>query len=351
MDAALTAGASIDFSPNSYYARFLDIQRDGDGRYVSYVDTDSLLTNYDVDLLNTAAYAQFEFKPAQRLRLVTALRYDRIDYDYDNFLPSSSFSGAPDEKNGFNRLSPKVGLTYDFGQGRGLYANYSLGFIPPEVGELYRGVQVPVLSAATFNSYEVGGWAALEQGKLYADLSLYRMDGDNEIISVQLDDGSRVNANAGQTRHAGIEYALVYKPVRDLSFRLGGTNARHSFVRFEDRGVVYDGNEMDRAPNWILNTEVSYHPSFLPGSRVALEWQHLGPYYMDFGNTIEYNGYDLFHLRLGYRIQGLELWANVENLTDELFANVASRSAFGDSYNPGTARNVIFGVGYNFGRK
>ena len=35
--------------------------------------------------------------------------------------------------------------------------------------------------------------------------------------------------------------------------------------------------------------------------------------------------------------------SRIKNLTDELFANVASRSAFGDSYSPGTARNVIFG--------
>jgi len=350
-DAALTAGVSVDVSPNSYYARFLEIQRDAAGRYVSYTDSDSLLTNYDVDLLNTAAYAQFEFKPVRKLRMVTALRYDRIAYVYDNFLPPSSFSGAPDEKNSYNRLSPKIGFTYDLGQGRGLYTNYSLGFIPPEVGELYRGVKVPTLASSAFNSYEVGGWAALVQGNVYVDASLYRMDGTNEIISVQVEDGSLENRNAGETRHTGIEYAMVYTPTRALSVRLGGTNARHEFIRFEDRGVVYDGNEMDRAPNWIMNAEVTYRPSFVPGSRIALEWQHLGPYYMDFGNTIKYDGYDLFHLRLGYQVRGIEVWANVENVTDALFANVAARSAFGDSYNPGAARNVIFGVGYNLGRR
>ena len=214
-----------------------------------------------------------------------------------------------------------------------------------------RSTTVPTLESSSFNSYEVGGWTALVQGKVYVDASLYRMDGTNEIISVQVEDGSYENRNAGQTRHTGIEYAMVYTPTRALSFRLGGTNARHEFIRFEDRGVVYDSNEMDRAPNWILNAEVTYRPSFIHGSRIALEWQHLGPYYMDFGNTITYEGYDLLHVRLGYQVRGIEIWANVENVTDALFANVASRSAFGDSYNPGAARNVIFGVGYNFGRR
>lgn len=50
-----------------------------------------------------------------------------------------------------------MGLTYDLGGGNGLYANYSRGFRPPEVGELYRGVKVPMLQPVTFDSYEVGG--------------------------------------------------------------------------------------------------------------------------------------------------------------------------------------------------
>jgi outer membrane receptor protein involved in Fe transport len=176
------------------------------------------------------------------------------------------------------------------------------------------------------------------------------MDGRNEIISVRLDDGSTENRNAGRTRHKGIEYAFVYTPIRSLSFRLGGTNALHEFLRYEESGVVFDGNEMNQAPGWIVNAEVTYKPGFLEGSRIALEWQHLDDYYMDVANTYTYSGYDLLHLRLGYEIKGVEVWANIENLTDELYANIASRGRFGDSYSPGVARNVVFGLGYRFGR-
>ncbi len=351
LDASITAGLSTDFSPNTYFARFLEIDRNEDGQYVNFVDMDSSLTDYDIDLLNTGAYAQFEFTPVQKLRVVAALRYDRIDYKYDNHLPASAFSGAPDETNGFNSVSPKIGFTYDFGQGIGLYANASQGFIPPEVGELYRGVDVPTLKPATFDSYETGGWAALLKGKLYVNASIYQMDGRNEIISVQLDDGSSVNRNAGKTRHSGVEYAFVYTPVRSLSFRLGGTNAKHEFVRHEDGGVVLDGNEMDRAPQWIANAEVTFKPAFLPGARIGLEWQHLGNYYLDAANTQEYEGYDLLHVRAGYQIRNVEVWANLENMTDELYANVASKSRWGHSFNPGAARNVVFGIGYKFGQR
>jgi len=346
MQSALTVGVAGDLSPSTYDADFLEIQRDSDGRYISYTDMDSVLTDYDIDLINTAAYAQFEFTPVQNLRVVAALRYDRIDYDYDNHLPTNAFSGAPDETNSFNSTSPKLGFTYDFGRGKGVYANISRGFIPPEVGQLYRGVKVPTLKPATFDSREIGGWAALVDGKVYADISLYQMDGTNEIITVQADDGSRVNQNAGETRHRGVELAGVFNPVRALTFRFGGTYAEHTFIKHQEGATVLDGKEMNGAPKWIVNAEVTYRPPMLAGSRVGLEWQHMDSYYLDTANTGKYGGYDLFFLRIGYELKGIELWANVENLTDELFANVASRSRFGDRYNPGAARNVVFGIGY-----
>jgi iron complex outermembrane recepter protein len=350
LDARFIAGATLDRSPNSFYAQFIDIQRNPDtGRYVSYTEGDTLLTDYDVGLLNAGGYVQLDINPLERLKLVSSLRYDRIEYRFDNHLPPSAFSGAPDATDRFNRLSPRIGLTYDLGAGRGLYANYSRGFVPPEVSELYRGVKVPVLKPATFDSYEAGGWLAALDGRLYVDVSLYQMIGRNEIISVRFEDDSFGNANAGRTRHRGVEYAATYTPVQDLSLRFGGTNAEHLFVRHEDQGNVYDGNEMDAAPNWIANAEAVYRPRFLRDARIALEWQHLGPYYMDPANTKEYEGYDLFNLRLGYTWQGVEVWANVENLTDKLYANIASKTRFGQSYTPGGGRSVTFGIGYRAG--
>ncbi|MEM1271748.1 MAG: TonB-dependent receptor [Bacteroidota bacterium] len=344
----LIVGGVIDRSPAEYEATFLDVTRDPDTRqYVDFTNTDSLLTRYDVLLLNTAAYAQFELRPVERLKLAASLRYDRIGYDYDNFLSPSAFSGAPDESNSFDHISPRLGLTYTLTPQSGFYANVSQGFLPPEIGELYRGVSVPTLVPATFDSYEAGGWTALLDGRLYADLSVYRMDGENEIISVTLDDGSRANRNAGETRHMGVEYALTFQPVRSLSVRFAGTNASHEFIRFEDRGVTLDGNEMDRAPSWIANAAITWRPTMLRGARVGIEWQHLSDYFMDPANTQTYPGYDVFHLRAGYSLGRVDVWANVINLTDELYATVASRSRFGQSYSLGRPRTVSAGVQVN----
>ncbi len=155
--ARLITGASLDLSPATYEARFIDIDRDRQGVYYGYTQRDSSLTSYRVGLLNTAVYTQLEFKPAEKLKVVAAARYDRLGYRFNNHLAPGAFTGAPDARDHFDHLTPRLGLTYDFGRNKGAYLNYSVGFAPPNISDLYTGVKVPVLKAASYNNYEAGG--------------------------------------------------------------------------------------------------------------------------------------------------------------------------------------------------
>ncbi|QCR21424.1 TonB-dependent receptor [Pontibacter sp. SGAir0037] len=348
LNGQLIGGISFDYSPATYQAHFITVDRSTTGVYTGYIPTDSLLTDYQVQLLNSAAYAQLELNPAERLKLVAALRYDRLDYAFDNHLPGSAFSGAPDEKNGFKSLSPKLGLTYDLGKSNGLYANYSVGFAPPQITELYRGVKVPALKPSNYTNYEAGGWVSFAQHRGYLDISFYQLNGTNEIISVRLPDGSYQNQNAGRTKHQGVEYTLKYAPSDLVSIRFSGTNARHYFQEYEERGVGFNNNEMATAPRFISNTEVTFRPVFVQGLRLSLEWLHLGKYYMDAANTEYYNGYNLLNGRVGYTIKGFEIWLNSLNLANQLYATTAEKTAYGKSYRQGTPRVFHLGLGYSF---
>lgn len=349
-DARLIGGLSLDYSPNTFNAEYIEITRNDRGIYSGFSRTDSILTDYRVGLLNTAAYTQLDINPLERLRLVLAVRYDRFGYHYDNFLTSNAFSGAPDSKDVFQNLSPKVGFTYDFGKERGIYGNYSIGFVPPQISDLYRGVKVPVLEPSVYRNYELGGWFAFGQ-KGYIDLSFYQMEGTNEVINVLLDDGTRENRNAGETLHQGVEYGIRFNPIKNISLRIGGTNARHAYVAYIERGESYNGNSMEAAPDWIANAEVFYYPGFLKGARIGLEWQHVGPYYMDAANTEKYEGFDVLNLRAGYQFQGFNAWFNLLNLTDVLYATNVVKSRYGKDYAPGDPRTFSVGIGYNFSGK
>jgi outer membrane receptor protein involved in Fe transport len=347
----LVAGATVDISPSSYLAEYIRVSKDTlSNVYTSYQPADSLLTHYNSGVNNYAAFANFEFSPVEKLRIVTSLRYDLFHYNFDNFLQPSAYSGSPDTTNNFQRLSPKIGFTYKISSRTGVYANYSEGFVPPQVTEIYKGVKVPELKPSVFFNYEIGGWAELIKGKLNADISLYKLEGTNEIVSVKMDDGSTQNMNAGTTLHKGIEASINANILKDITFRFSAAYSKHRFIAFVEKGTSYDGNQMNGAPAWMHNAEIWYKPAQIKGLRFGIEWQKIGSYYMDPLNTVKYQGYDAFHVRAGYKCKAIELWINVMNVTDKYYSYTSSKSKSGYSYTPADPRNINIGISYDFGK-
>ena len=348
--AVLVGGVSVDLSPSTYDAAYIKIKKDTlSKKYTGYNTTDSLLTQYHTALNNYAAFVNFEMSPVEKLRVVASLRYDFFHYGFDNHLKPSAFSGSADTTNRFSRISPKIGFTYNFSDRTGLYANYSEGFVPPQVTEMYTGVKVPNLDASVFYNYEAGGWAELIKKKLSIDISLYHLSGTNEIISVKNDDGSFSNQNAGKTMHKGIELGLQAHPLKDVSFRLSGAYSKHLFTAYVEKGTSYNGFEMNGAPDLLYNTEIWYKPAYVKGFRLGAELQHVGSYFADPQNTATYTGYQILHVRAGYTFQGLEVWVNAMNITDRYYATNVSKSAFGYSYTLGEPRHFNVGISYDFG--
>ena len=350
-DAVLVGGISADLSPSSYDAAYIRIKKDTVTRkYVSYDRTDSVLTHYRTTVNNYAAFLNFECSPFEKLRVVASLRYDLFHYRFDNKLSPSAFSGSADTVNRFYRLSPKFGFTYSLSRKAGLYANYSQGFVPPQVSEMYTGIKVPNIRPSVFYNYEIGGWSEIIRNKLSFDLSAYYLQGTNEIISVKLDDGSSENRNAGRTSHKGIEAGLTATVGNDLTMRFSAAYSKHHFTSFIEKGNDYSGYEMNGAPRWIHNIELWYKPSFVKGLRLGAEWQKVGAYFMDPKNTARYQGYNLFNLRAGYTFNEFEVWLNVLNVTGEYYSNLTTKSGSGRSYQLAEPRNFNIGIAYDLAR-
>jgi outer membrane receptor protein involved in Fe transport len=349
-NANIIGGVSVDLSPSTYNADYIRIKKDTVARkYVGYQKTDSTLTDYATKINNYAAFANFEFSPVNKLRVVASLRYDLFDYNFDNYLKPSAFSGSPDTTNQFKKLSSKIGFTYNVSNKTGFYANYSEGFVPPQVTEMYTGVKVPNISPSVFYNYEVGGWMEIVRNKLSVDASAYKLNGTNEIISVKLDDGSTENRNAGKTSHKGIEFGLNASPVTEITARFSGAYSVHKFDAFVEKGNNYNGNEMNNAPHWIHNAEVWYKPSFVKGLRVGAEWQKVGSYYMDPKNTAKYKGYNVLNLRAGYQYNGFEIWLNVLNVTNNYYSYISTKST-SYSYTLAEPRSFNLGISYDLGQ-
>lgn len=366
LHSRLIGGVYMDDSPSSYYAQYLDITKDvANNYYTGFNNTGRYIDNYKIKLFNTAAYVQYEIKPVEALRIVGGLRYDRVHYDFDNEIPAGQTKYKQQETNNFNIVAPKLGITYNFGSNKGIYANYSVGFQPPETGDLYSSRQLTQLKQATFDNYEAGGWFSAFNKKLYFELSVFDLEGHNEIINQLLPDNTTQNQNAGATRHRGIEYSLTVAPVKELTFRFSGTNAKHTYVEYSEvttnyttgtnTVTSYNGKRMNNAPAWIANSELTYKPQYLPGFRIATEWQHINQYYTNPANTKTYSGYDIYNLRLGYDVKssvlkGAGIWFNVLNLTNKLYATTVTSSQYGDTYNAAPPRTYTLGISYSFSK-
>src|SRR5690606_36473979 len=291
----LSVGVNMDYSPDHFEARYIAIDKSDRNIYTGFTASDSSLTDYDALLFNIGVYAGWNVELTDRWMVSVGFRFDQLNFDFRNNLDENAFSGAPDEADNFSALTPKVGLTWKLEQGNGLYANYSQGFLPPQISELYRGVKIPVLQPSVYNNYEVGGYFHWNY-RVSLDWSIYQMNGRNEIITVQLDNGTQENRNAGRTLHRGIEYGLRWNITDELKWRWSGTNAFHQFVEYEESTQDLSGQEMGQSPSWIANSELSYQPDWLENFRVSLEWQHVDPYFTDNANIGQYPGYDIFNV-------------------------------------------------------
>jgi iron complex outermembrane recepter protein len=358
LKSKVIAGASVDFSPQTYYAKFISITKDlAANKFTGYdaPAVDSFLSKYKTGIINIASYVNYEFSPVKNLKIVAALRYDAFQYYFINNVPTSASVSTASTINSFSRVTPKIGFTYNY-KSVGFYANYSQGYVPPQLTELYSSVKVaPYLLPQIFSNYEIGGWASLLKNKIYADWSIYRLIGTNEIISVRQPDNTSVNQNAGSTKHIGIEYGVTYKPINDLSVRVSATNAKHTFIDNVVKGVSYNGKEMSGAPRFTGNAEVSYKPSFVKGLRVSAEWQHQGKYFMDDLDVYTYEGFDVINLRAGYQYKGFELWVNAINAGNSFYSTFSSKNATASgssaySYSLGDPREITFGLAYHFGK-
>ncbi|MBK6976165.1 MAG: TonB-dependent receptor [Cytophagaceae bacterium] len=377
LNSKAVVGTTIDYSPNDYWAYQIDLaaQLRADKKSVEkYTITkerpEIKLADYNANIHNTAIYAQYDFEPIKNLRISAGLRFDNMAFDYTNNLDIDKTTGkAIGGSKAYSQTTPKLGLTYDFGKNKGIYANYSKGFAPSGLTAIFRKRPKAAengdmfyynLVPATFKNTEIGGWISLLNNKIYLDGSLYQLIGTNELLSIRQPDNSTDYQAAGRTMHKGIEMGLTFKPSKQVFFRYGGTYAIHKFDEFvlsqktSDALKNVNGKLMPSAPKWLWNTELTYYPSRVKNLRSSIEWQHVGSWYQNQINTIEYKGYDILNFRIGYKWKGIELYSNIINLTDALYATNATRgNAANDrtTFTPAAPRTLVFGIQYNISGK
>lgn len=365
MRTRLIVGADIDHSPGSRLEHSIDATRVGT-TYTSYT-VGTKIYDYDVTFQGISPYVHVETSPTSRLRMTAGLRYDHIDYDYDNKMadgllivnPTSTsfpvrYNHPGDTSVSFSHLSPKLGMTYTLSQNLNGFVSYRHAFRAPSEGQLFRpgrATNTLNLKPVKVDSVEAGIRGKRDSGMRY-ELSIYTMSKKDDILTYQHPDTSREVMNGGETLHKGIEGSLDIPLPNTMSLAVSLSYAKHTYEDWRPNATTnYSGNEMESAPRVVANTRLDYRPGYLNGGRMELEWERLGSYWMDQANTHKYDGHDLLHVRASYLLgKEWEFYGRIMNLTDERYATNAAYVASGSrlEYAPGLPRTVYAGATYHF---
>jgi outer membrane receptor protein involved in Fe transport len=345
-------GFDADMSPGDRTEWAIAPERDG-AIFSDFVMGDALY-DYDVRFQGFSPYIHTEFSPVDPLRITLGLRADFFGYDYDNQLSevqTGSHRRPGDATLTFAHVSPKVGATVRITPELSVFTAYRHGFRAPSEGQLFR--QGPAentvgLEPVKVNSFEAGirGSAA---GRVTWDLSAYRMTKTDDILAFEEPDGTRLNVNAGETSHRGIEAGLGIEVVDGLTLQGSYSYAKHTYEEWQPQADVdLSGNEMESAPREIGNLRLQYRPAFRPDVMAGVEFARIGSYWEDAANASEYEGHILLNLRFEANLyRGLGIYGRLMNVTNERYAERASYNAFrGEELAPGLPRTVYLGVTY-----
>ncbi len=352
MPLNITAGASYDDLEEARRG-FLNYITHGAGTTLGVegaLRRDEANHVYDAD-----QYAQVQWDPTDRWRILAGLRHSDVNIEDHNHLAAG---GPVDSGVVYSAVNPAAGITYRAAPAVNLYASYGKGFETPTLNDLaYRSVNgsLPGLNLglvpARNNNTEVG--VKFGEGRVRADVDAFYVKTEHEL-AVQANSGGRsVYENIGETTRRGLEAAL------DSAWR-GGFSARLAYTYI--RAVVAQayttcvglpcvqtlipaGRYLPAVPRNALYAGLTwkYTPA---GFSTTLETQGRAQIYADDRNSAAAAAYWVANVRAGFEQEGhrwhVTEYLRVDNLMNRRYVDSVivneSNSRF---FEPEPGRNAM----------
>ncbi len=214
----------------------------------------------------------------------------------------------------YRRFSPKLGIQQYVGEAVSVYANVSASFEPPSFSETLDGRPLKAQRATT---YEIGTRGDVVFGPITTgfDLSYYRANIKNELLTVEVEPNRAATTNAGNTLHQGLELGLR---AESDHIRLLASYLFNDF-RFQQNAALR-GNRIAGVPDQVLSAEVAIK---LPhGIEAGPTLRAASRAFVDHANTTTAPGYSVLGFKLNQSLAGgLSWFLEGRNLSDKRYAN------------------------------
>ncbi|WP_024929375.1 TonB-dependent receptor [Methylophilus sp. OH31] len=313
---------------------------------------------------NFDQYLQGNLSITPNLDLHAGARHTKVKLEVqDNFITGTGSNGDNSGDVEYQKTTPVIGIIWKATEKLNLYANVGKGFETPTFIEaafdnVTGGVaSKPNLSlkAAESTNIELGAKAFITDD-IRANVTLFKVDTDNEIVTRQTVSGRSSYQNAGKTKRTGIEASIDANLDNNITVFAAYTllNAKFDdpFVTVINAagatGPVNSGNRIPGTYKSQVYGEVAWkHPSL--GFFSALEGRHNSQVYVNDINTDKAPSYTIFNIRAGFQ-QNLTNWRfkeyiRIENITDkDYIGSVRVNDGNGLFFEPAAGRNYLLGL-------
>lgn len=290
----------------------------------------------------SSAFVENRTRLTEQLSLVSALRYDHLDFEVVDHAARTRLDRRWDAFTG------RLGLVYDIDQDISLYGQYSTSAEPPG-GTLTSAsiAQVGDLDLSTGRQFEVGSKFDFAGGRGSATAAAYRIVRKN--ISVPSSSVPNTTDQAGQQTSTGIELAASFKITPTLLAAGNFAWVRAEYDEFNESvgGVLYSRkgktpvNIPDRVANLWLTWDVA------PDWQTGVDARYVSAVYANTANTMWVPSYTVYGLFVSHDLdKHTRLSARVRNLTDEVYARFIHQS--NTQYYLGEPRSLEVAVDWKY---
>lgn len=325
-------------------------------------EKDSVWSNEQIKQSGTGLFLIDKIDLGTNLGFMLSLRYDKIHNELlDLKKDPADLSGDAD----FSRATGRIGFTYSPVYNYTVYGNWGQGFLPPATEELAQnpdqvGGFNTHLTFATSNEFDLG-LRGNPIREVYFDLSGFYMKTDNDFDRYRLSgvrNQETFYRNAASSDRIGLELYTRIIPAPDFKFETAYTYSHFKYTNGDSLRIVMDdptiqkyildGNYLPNSPMHQLYIDLQYE--ILNGLYIGAGSETYTKSYID-GANIESEAaeaYTLFSARVMYDFSyfgtGAQLSISMKNITDKKYVAFTEPDPGGNSYQPGSGREVFAGI-------
>lgn len=274
--------------------------------------------NYTQKLNSVYAATRLHLK--DDLKLLLGLNYVQAKSEGESYGSSMAY----DE----NKVSPYVGITYNFNPEYTGYLSYTSIFRP----QSGLGTDNKALKPVEGESYEAGIKSSWLDDKLTGTLAVFRTEQSN--YPLRNSDGNPLNrkVETSDLRSQGVEVGLAGQLTDHLNLTFG-------YSQFSLKDLKNGGEARTYNPNQTINLLTTYTIPAIPKLKIgaALQWQDATKLYdSSVKSTITQDAYALVNLMGSYDLnRHISLQANANNVTDKkyLYSFPDGQAFYGPSAN------------------